>query len=84
MSFASGVKKESVSKKKNTLEWRKLSLDKRITHALVNGILDFIVEDVKESFAILKKPLLVIEGPLMEGMKVVGKLFGEGKMFYRK
>ena len=64
-----------------TPEWRKAPLQERITHALVKGIDTYIVEDTEEARADLKTPLKVIEGPLMEGMKVVGGLFGEGKMF---
>ncbi|MEZ0393419.1 MAG: methionine synthase, partial [Pseudobdellovibrionaceae bacterium] len=66
---------------KDNLEWRKLPLQERITHSLLKGIDDFIEADAKEAFIALKSPLLVIEGPLMDGMKVVGELFGQGKMF---
>ena len=62
-------------------EWRKLSVNERLTHALVKGIADFIDEDVEEARHGFAKPLEVIEGPLMDGMNVVGDLFGEGKMF---
>jgi 5-methyltetrahydrofolate--homocysteine methyltransferase len=62
-------------------DWRKLPLQERITHALVKGIDSHIVEDTEEARKSLDRPLNVIEGPLMEGMKVVGRLFGEGKMF---
>lgn len=62
-------------------EWRGFSLEKRIEHALVKGIDDFITEDTKEAVEKYKRPLNVIEGPLMDGMKVVGELFGQGKMF---
>lgn len=62
-------------------DWRKLSLQERITHALVKGIDAHIVEDAEEARLSLGRPLNVIEGPLMEGMKVVGGLFGAGKMF---
>jgi 5-methyltetrahydrofolate--homocysteine methyltransferase len=63
------------------LAWRSGTVLERITHALVKGITDFIEEDTEEARAALGKPLLVIEGPLMDGMKVVGELFGAGKMF---
>lgn len=63
------------------LSWREQTLEKRIEHALVKGITEFIEEDTREALEVYKKPLAVIEGPLMEGMKVVGALFGEGKMF---
>lgn len=66
---------------KPTLEWRKGSVAERLEHALVKGIDEFIQEDTAEAFEELKSPLAVIEGPLMEGIKVVGKLFGEGRMF---
>lgn len=62
-------------------EWRRGSLEERITHALVQGIVDFIEEDVKEALKVLGHPLKVIEGPLMNGMNTVGDLFGAGKMF---
>jgi 5-methyltetrahydrofolate--homocysteine methyltransferase len=66
---------------KETLEWRKLPVNKRMEHALIKGIADFIVEDTEEARLQAEKPLHVIEGPLMDGMNVVGDLFGEGKMF---
>lgn len=61
--------------------WRQGSLQDRVTHALVKGIETYIVQDVEEARQKLGRPLLVIEGPLMEAMKVVGDLFGQGKMF---
>ncbi|HEX2255385.1 MAG TPA: dihydropteroate synthase, partial [Afifellaceae bacterium] len=64
-----------------TLEWRGLPVDKRIEHALVAGIADFIEEDIEEARQAAERPLAVIEGPLMAGMNVVGDLFGSGKMF---
>nr|WP_086937610.1 methionine synthase [Thaumasiovibrio occultus] len=63
------------------LEWRSWTVEKRLEHALVKGITEFIVEDTEEARAQASKPLEVIEGPLMSGMNVVGDLFGEGKMF---
>ncbi len=63
------------------LEWRKGSVQERLTHALVRGITDFIVEDTEEARLQAKFPVEVIEGPLMVGMNVVGDLFGAGKMF---
>jgi 5-methyltetrahydrofolate--homocysteine methyltransferase len=66
---------------KETLEWRNLPVNKRLEHALVRGIMDFIEEDTEEARQQAEKPLHVIEGPLMDGMNVVGDLFGEGKMF---
>ncbi len=63
------------------LAWRSGTVLERMTHALVKGITDYIEEDTEEARAALGKPLAVIEGPLMDGMKVVGELFGAGKMF---
>ena len=62
-------------------EWRSWPVGKRLEHALVKGITDFIEEDTEEARAGADKPLHVIEGPLMDGMNVVGDLFGAGKMF---
>ena len=62
-------------------EWRKLPVNKRLEHALVRGITDHIVEDTEEARQNADRPLHVIEGPLMDGMNVVGDLFGSGKMF---
>ncbi|TCI91428.1 methionine synthase [Tenacibaculum sp. M341] len=73
-----GVKKQDNAK---ALEWRKLSLQERITHSLVKGIDTFIIEDAEEARLSVAKPLHVIEGHLMTGMNVVGDLFGVGKMF---
>lgn len=61
--------------------WRSLPVNKRLEHALVKGITDFIEPDTEEARQQAEKPLHVIEGPLMDGMNVVGDLFGEGKMF---
>ncbi len=62
-------------------EWRSGTVEQRLSHALVKGIDTFINDDTEEARAKLGKPLLVIEGPLMDGMRVVGDLFGAGKMF---
>ncbi|HEY1717344.1 MAG TPA: vitamin B12 dependent-methionine synthase activation domain-containing protein, partial [Verrucomicrobiae bacterium] len=62
-------------------EWRKGTVEERLTHSLVRGIVDFIDADVEEARQKFAKPLQVIEGPLMAGMNVVGDLFGAGKMF---
>lgn len=62
-------------------EWRSYPLEKRIEHALVKGIIEFIDEDMQESLEKYPVPLHIIEGPLMDGMNVVGDLFGSGKMF---
>ncbi|MGB8170413.1 MAG: methionine synthase, partial [Chthoniobacteraceae bacterium] len=66
---------------KATEEWRKLSVEERLTHSLVKGIDAFVNEDTEEARQKYDKPLSVIEGPLMDGMNVVGDLFGAGKMF---
>lgn len=73
--------KGSVKKKEVEDTWRKGTVEERITHALVKGIIDFIDEDTEEARLKYGRPLLVIEGPLMSGMNVVGDLFGSGKMF---
>ncbi|SHF21834.1 methionine synthase [Vibrio gazogenes] len=65
----------------SALEWRTWPVSKRLEHALVKGITEFITEDTEEARQQASKPLEVIEGPLMDGMNVVGDLFGEGKMF---
>ncbi|WP_370373921.1 methionine synthase [Henriciella pelagia] len=62
-------------------KWRELPVGKRLEHALVHGITEFIVEDTEEARLSVERPLHVIEGPLMDGMNVVGDLFGAGKMF---
>ena len=66
---------------KEDLAWRDLPVNKRLEHALVKGITDFIEDDTEAARQAADKPLHVIEGPLMDGMNVVGDLFGEGKMF---
>ncbi|EMV2918203.1 methionine synthase [Vibrio alginolyticus] len=73
-----GVGKEEDA---SALEWRTWPVEKRLEHALVKGITEFIVDDTEEARVNASKPLEVIEGPLMDGMNVVGDLFGEGKMF---
>src|SRR6476620_768488 len=73
--------KGSAKKKELDDEWRKGTVEERITHALVKGIIDFIDQDTEEARVKYGKPLNVIEGPLMAGMNVVGDLFGAGKMF---
>jgi len=71
-----------VSKKSFTdLSWRKSPVEERLRHALVKGITEYIIDDAEEARKELKSPLQVIEGPLMDGMNVVGDLFGSGKMF---
>lgn len=73
-----GAKKEV---EKATQEWRNGTVESRLSHALVKGIVEFIDEDVEECRQKFDKAIEVIEGPLMDGMNVVGDLFGEGKMF---
>jgi 5-methyltetrahydrofolate--homocysteine methyltransferase len=68
-------------KKEADLSWRQWPVEKRLTHALVHGITDYIAADVEEARLKAPRPLGVIEGPLMDGMNVVGDLFGSGRMF---
>jgi len=68
-------------KREIDLSWREASVEQRLIHALVHGVVDFIEADVEEARQKAERPLHVIEGPLMDGMKVVGDLFGAGKMF---
>ncbi|QFP76642.1 methionine synthase [Deinococcus sp. AJ005] len=72
-----GVKREAAAQS----EWRERPVGERLKHALISGITDFVVEDAEEAYRELGSPLKVIEGPLMDGMNVVGDLFGAGKMF---
>ncbi len=80
LEFAETVK-GSVKKKELDDAWRTGTLEERLTHALVKGIIDFVDADTEEARKKYQVPLLVIEGPLMAGMNVVGDLFGAGKMF---
>ena len=80
LEFAETVK-GSAKKKELDDEWRKGTVEERINHSLVKGIIDFIDADTEEALHKYGKPLNVIEGPLMVGMNVVGDLFGAGKMF---
>jgi 5-methyltetrahydrofolate--homocysteine methyltransferase len=80
VAFAESVKGQG-KKKEVDLAWREAPVEERIAHALVHGIVDFIEQDVEEARRKLPRPLDVIEGPLMDGMRVVGDLFGAGKMF---
>lgn len=68
-------------KKQKDLAWRELGVKERISHALVEGNDKYIEQDVEAARALFDKPIEVIEGPLMDGMNIVGDLFGEGKMF---
>jgi 5-methyltetrahydrofolate--homocysteine methyltransferase len=80
ITFAETVKAKGKEIKKDDA-WRNTSVEERLKHALVNGITDFIDIDTEEARVKYPKPLDVIEGPLMDGMNVVGDLFGSGKMF---
>jgi 5-methyltetrahydrofolate--homocysteine methyltransferase len=73
--------KGGAAKREDNLEWRQQPVGKRLAHALVLGITAFIVEDTEEARQQFERPIQVIEGPLMDGMNVVGDLFGAGKMF---
>ncbi|MEQ0564074.1 methionine synthase [Amycolatopsis sp. NEAU-NG30] len=80
VSFAENVK-GSGTKRVVDLSWREGTVGERLSHALVHGIVDYIEEDTEEARQQMARPLDVIEGPLMDGMKIVGDLFGSGKMF---
>jgi 5-methyltetrahydrofolate--homocysteine methyltransferase len=79
--MASQFKGDGSVKPKEDLEWRSWPVAKRLEHGLVKGIDDFVIEDTEEARLTFERPLQVIEGPLMDGMNVVGDLFGSGKMF---
>ncbi len=79
--YAETVKEAERGPQPDVAEWRSESVQKRLTHALVKGIADFVEQDVEEARQLYARPLEVIEGPLMDGMNVVGDLFGSGKMF---
>ncbi|MCB0635354.1 MAG: methionine synthase, partial [Lewinella sp.] len=79
--YAEKVKGDGGRQLQKDLSWRETDLQERITHSLVRGVTDFIEEDTEEARQAYPSPLQVIEGPLMEGMNVVGDLFGSGKMF---
>ena len=80
ITFAETVKAQGKEKVED-LAWRNGTVGQRLTHSLVKGIVDYIDQDVEEARQQVDRPLSVIEGPLMDGMNVVGDLFGEGKMF---
>jgi 5-methyltetrahydrofolate--homocysteine methyltransferase len=73
--------RESSVKKADQLQWRNQSVEERLKHSLIKGIVEFIIDDTEEARLKYPEPLRVIEGPLMDGMNVVGDLFGAGKMF---
>ena len=80
VAFAEKVK-GTATRRESDLKWRETSVEARLSYALVHGVVDFIEQDAEEARAKYGRPLQVIEGPLMDGMKVVGQLFGAGKMF---
>ncbi len=79
--FAKSVKNEEGKTEEKVLAWRSLEVEARLSHSLVKGISDFIVDDTEEARQKYELPIQVIEGPLMDGMSIVGDLFGDGKMF---
>jgi 5-methyltetrahydrofolate--homocysteine methyltransferase len=81
LAFAARHHGHGKEKREADLSWREWPVEKRLAHALVHGITDFIVADVEEARINAPRPLAVIEGPLMDGMNVVGDLFGSGRMF---
>jgi len=78
--FAETIKSKGKVQEKNE-EWRKMPVNQRLSHALIKGIVEYIDEDTEEARQHFDRPLQVIEGPLMDGMNIVGDLFGAGKMF---
>ncbi|MBK6571390.1 MAG: methionine synthase [Saprospiraceae bacterium] len=79
--YAETLKKGDKRVQKAEEEWRQRSVEERLKYALVKGISEFVVQDAEEARIKLRRPLFVIEGPLMDGMNEVGDLFGAGKMF---
>ncbi|GAB0489918.1 hypothetical protein MMPV_001145 [Pyropia vietnamensis] len=78
LTMGKGVKRQSDEEKN---KWRELTVQERLSHALVKGIDEHVVNDTEEARLAYSQPLEVIEGPLMDGMRIVGKLFGDGKLF---
>ena len=79
--FAEKIKGKGMAAAKEDQAWRNATVEERLSHALVKGIVEFIDQDTEEARQKCAKPLHVIEGPLMAGMSIVGDLFGAGKMF---
>ncbi|MBU47541.1 MAG: methionine synthase [Deltaproteobacteria bacterium] len=79
--YAENFKGQGKKQKTADLSWRENSLQDRLAHALLRGITDFLEEDIKEALETYNRPIDIIEGPLLDGMNIVGDLFGEGKMF---
>ena len=81
LEIADNFRGDGQKKQVENLEWRSLPVKERLAHALVKGVTTFIIEDTEEARLASNRPIEVIEGPLMDGMNIVGDLFGEGKMF---
>jgi 5-methyltetrahydrofolate--homocysteine methyltransferase len=81
LEIAGRFKGEGSARRADDLEWRSWPVNRRLEHALVKGIDEFVIEDTEEARLKVDAPIKVIEGPLMDGMNVVGDLFGSGKMF---
>jgi 5-methyltetrahydrofolate--homocysteine methyltransferase len=81
LELAARFKGDGAARRREDLGWRNLPVGKRIEHALIKGVDDYIIEDTEAARLEFERPLQVIEGPLMDGMNVVGDLFGAGKMF---
>ena len=81
LDIAEKYRGDGVTQKKEDLSWREQPVEKRLEHALVKGLDQYVVEDTEEARKSFERPIQVIEGPLMDGMNVVGDLFGAGKMF---
>ncbi len=79
--FAESVKSSNKKEKGKDLSWRSAPVAERLKHALITGTVDYIEQDTEEARQQYERPLHIIEGPLMDGMNVVGDLFGAGKMF---
>src|SRR5207302_4845717 len=80
LAFAESVRKKSKTESKEDA-WREGPVEEGLKHALIQGVVDYIDQDVEEARLKYQSPLTVIEGPLMDGMNVVGDLFGAGKVF---
>jgi 5-methyltetrahydrofolate--homocysteine methyltransferase len=81
LDIAEKYKDADTTKEKEVQEWRSGTVEERLSHSLIKGITEFIEDDVEEARVKYESPLTVIEGPLMDGMNIVGDLFGSGKMF---
>ncbi|MCX7736334.1 MAG: methionine synthase [Candidatus Kapabacteria bacterium] len=81
IAFADSIKEKSTDKHILSEEWRSHSVEERLKYSLIKGITEFIEQDAQEALEKYPEPLKIIEGPLMDGMNVVGDLFGSGKMF---